>query len=85
MVFASFGKSTDTKICDFELRHRWDMAVAEGDGIPCQIYKTIAFSNDFQGFAEFVQVVFWTSGVACFQRFCKVLGFCFLTSTCTLT
>ena len=47
MVFASSGKSTDTEICDFVLRHRWDMAVAEGDGIPCQICKTIAFPNDF--------------------------------------
>ena len=47
MVFASSGKSTDTKTCDFELRHRWDMAVAEGDGIPCEICKSIAFTNDF--------------------------------------
>ena len=47
MVFASFGKSTDTKISDFGLRHRWDMAVAEGDDVHCQICKIIAFPNDF--------------------------------------
>ena len=47
MVSDSSGKSTDIKICDFELRHRWDMAVAEGDGIPCQICKSNTFSNDF--------------------------------------
>ena len=45
--FASFVKSTDTKSSDFGLRHRWDMAVAEVDGIPCQICKIIAFPNDF--------------------------------------
>ena len=32
---------------DFGVRHRWDMAVAEGDGIPCQICKIIAFPNGF--------------------------------------
>ena len=29
-VFASFAKSTATKISDFGLRHRWDTAVTEG-------------------------------------------------------
>ena len=47
MVFASFVKSANTKISNFGFRHRWDMAVAEGDGIPCQIYKIIAFPNSF--------------------------------------
>ena len=56
-VFASFAKSTDIKISDCGLRHRWGTAVAEGGwyslGMGC-----------IQAGTCFLPVLFWESPAA---------------------